>query len=75
MESKNTSINILFVILSALLFVGAIVTLIPFKGTDDECIFGYFALCPFSPWSSLILIVLAAILFYFRKKETQLSKN
>lgn len=76
MKSKNTSTNILFVVLSALLFLAAIIALVPYSGTDDKCIFGYYALCPFSPWSSLILIVLSVILFYFRKKETnQLSKN
>lgn len=54
----------------ALVFVVlAIITLLPLGTADDKCFFGYIAVCPFTPWSSLILLVIAFYLLMMRKKQ------
>ena len=52
--------------LAILSFVAAIVTFFPFKNIDDECMFGYKAICAFTPVSSLILIVLGIFFLVMR---------
>jgi hypothetical protein len=57
-----------YLIISIICFIGAIITFLPYKNIDDECMLGYKALCAFTPVSSLILIVVGIFLLFIRKK-------
>jgi hypothetical protein len=52
--------------LAILSFIGAIITFLPYKNIDDECMLGYKALCAFTPVSSLVMIVLGIAFLYIR---------
>ena len=52
-----------------LIIVGAVITLLPISLADDKCLFGYYAVCPFAPFSSLIMLVIAFYLLMIRKKQ------
>ena len=67
MEQTNKKGGSLYLIISVLCFIGAIITFIPYKNIDDECMFGYKALCAFTPISSLVLIVVGVFLLMLRK--------
>jgi hypothetical protein len=54
--------------LAILSFIGAIVTFLPYKNIDDECMLGYKALCAFTPVSSLVLIVLGILFLIIGSK-------
>jgi hypothetical protein len=73
MEQTNKKSGTLYLIISILCFIGAIITLIPYKGVDDECLFGYKAICAFTPISSLVLIAVGILLMFLRKKVTKNS--
>jgi hypothetical protein len=57
-----------FLWLAILSFVLAIVTFIPYKNIDDECMLGYKALCAFTPISSLVLIVIGVLFLVIRSR-------
>ena len=67
MEQENKKGGMGYLIISILCFIGAIITFLPYKNIDDECMLGYKALCAFTPISSLILIVVGIFLLYLRK--------
>jgi hypothetical protein len=53
-------------LLLAYLFVGgAIVTLVPASGRVESDL-GYHSLCPFAPWSTLLLLMVAGLLAAIR---------
>ena len=59
-----------YLIFSIVFIIAAIVTLIPYKNIDDACLFGYKAVCAFTPISTVILLVFAVIFFIiFNKKR------
>jgi len=58
----------IFLWLAILSFVSGIITFLPYKNIDDECMLGYKALCAFTPVSSLILFVLGAFFLFLRSK-------
>jgi hypothetical protein len=60
-----------FLWLAILSFVAAIVTFIPFKNIDDECMLGYKALCAFTPVSSLVLIVVGILFLLIRNHKNK----
>jgi hypothetical protein len=53
--------------LAILFFISGIVTFLPYKNIDDECMLGYKALCAFTPVSSLILIAIGIFLLFMKK--------
>lgn len=57
----------LFLWLAIISFLAALVTFMPFKNIDDECMLGYKAICAFTPVSSIILILLGIIFLVMRK--------
>lgn len=56
-------------ITAMILFIGAIVTLIPFSNIDDSCFLGYKALCAFTPISTIILIAAGIVVLIIRSKR------
>jgi hypothetical protein len=54
--------------LAIIFFISGIITFIPYKDIDDECMLGYKALCAFTPISSLILFVIGAFFLYMMKR-------
>jgi|HubBroStandDraft_2_1064218.scaffolds.fasta_scaffold1241205_2 hypothetical protein len=51
----------------ALLFVGlAILTLLPFSAPRANDL-GYMSMCPFAPWSTLALLVVAGVIWSIRQ--------
>jgi len=59
-----------YLIIAVLFVLAAIITLVPYKNIDDACLFGYKALCAFTPISTLILLVFAVIFYIvFRNKR------
>lgn len=57
--------------LAILLFIGAIITFLPYKNIDDECMLGYKALCAFTPVSSLVLVALGVLFLVIRTKANK----
>jgi hypothetical protein len=51
------------------IIAGAVFSLLPISLADDKCLFGYYAVCPFAPFSSLIMLVIAFYLLMIRKKQ------
>lgn len=47
--------------------LAGLVTFLPYKNIDDECLLGYKALCAITPISSLILIIIGIFFLYIRK--------
>lgn len=45
--------------------MNAVVTLLPNDNIDDKCVLGYKAMCPVTPVSTLILLVLGFVFLYF----------
>lgn len=68
MAESNGKAKLVFLILAVLSFISAILTLLPYKNIDDECLLGYKAMCAITPVSTIILIVLGIIFLYIRKK-------
>ena len=58
----------IFLWLAILSFLSGIITFIPYKNIDDECMLGYRALCAFTPISSLILFVVGAFFLFLKSK-------
>jgi hypothetical protein len=54
--------------LAILFFVAAIITFLPYKNIDDECMLGYKALCAFTPVSSLVLIAIGVLFLVIRSR-------
>jgi hypothetical protein len=52
--------------LAIISFIAALVTFLPFKNIDDECMLGYKAICAFTPVSSLVLIALGVMFLVIR---------
>ncbi len=73
MEQTNKKGGSVYLIIAVMCFISAIITLVPFKNIDDECLLGYKALCAFTPISTLILIVVGIFLMYMRKKMMKIS--
>jgi len=69
MEQKNQNKGKRLFIWAIVFVVLAIITLLPLGTADDKCMLGYIAVCPFSPVSSLILLVVAFYLLMIRKKQ------
>ncbi len=68
MAESNSKAKLIFMLLSVISFITAVLTLIPYKNIDDECMLGYKALCAFTPVSTIILAVLGIIFLYLKKK-------
>ena len=69
MTETNKKSGKAYLILSIVFIIAAIVTLIPYKNIDDACLFGYKAICAFTPISTLILIVFGVIFFIIFNKR------
>lgn len=54
--------------LTMLLTLSAIVTLIPNPGAGKANMIGYHAICSGTPMSTLVLVICAGAVCYFRKK-------
>jgi hypothetical protein len=62
---QKPSITILFGL--ALLFVGlAVLTLLPFTAPRANDL-GYMSMCPFAPWSTLALLLVAGVIWAVRQ--------
>jgi hypothetical protein len=62
---QKASSTILFGL--ALLFVGlAVVTLLPFTAPHANDL-GYMSMCPFAPWSTVSLLLVAAVIWAVRQ--------
>jgi len=68
MAESNGKAKIIFMVLAIISFISAVLTLLPYKNIDDECLLGYKAMCAITPVSTLILIVLGVVFLYIRKK-------
>ena len=68
-ENKKQNKGAVLLMLSILLVLGAIFTLLPIHMADDKCFFGYYAVCPFTPISSILLIAVALYINLVRKKQ------
>ena len=68
MAESNGKAKLVFFVLAVMSFISAVLTLLPYKNIDDECFLGYKALCPITPVSTLILVVLGIVFLYIRKK-------
>jgi hypothetical protein len=68
MEETKKKSGAFLLILAVLLFIGAIVTFLPYKNIDDECMLGYKALCAFTPFSSIVMIAIGILLLIIRNK-------
>jgi hypothetical protein len=61
-KSSNTLLSGL-----AIIFVGlAALTLLPFSAPRENDL-GYFSMCPFAPWSTLALLLVAGIIWAIRQ--------
>lgn len=58
-------LNVLL-IAASLLVAGACVTLLPISTTDIKSDLGYHSLCPFAPWSTLVLLLFAGVVWLIR---------
>ena len=67
-----------FLVITILCTLAAVGTLVPDATAHKMSILGYYAHCPFAPWSSLIALALAAISCVVRaevfKKKTEKPK-
>jgi len=54
--------------LAIISFISGVITFIPYKNIDDECMLGYKALCAFTPVSSLVLFALGALFLVIRNR-------
>lgn len=54
--------------LAILFFISGIITFLPYKNIDDECMLGYKALCAFTPVSSLIMIAIGVLFLVIKAK-------
>ena len=68
MAESNGKAKLVFLVLAVISFISAILTLLPYKNIDDECMLGYKALCAFTPVSTIVLAALGIIFLFFRKK-------
>ena len=68
MPETTNKTRLILQILSVLTFIGGIITLLPYKSIDDECILGYKAICPLTPVSTVILLAVAVILWVVQKR-------
>ena len=68
MAESSGKAKLVFLLLAVLSFIGAVLTLLPYKNIDDACFLGYKAMCAITPVSTLILIVMGIIFLYLRKK-------
>ena len=50
-------------ILALLIAFAALVTVIPYPVARKKCQFGYRALCPFTPMSTITLLMVAGVVF------------
>jgi hypothetical protein len=57
--------------LSIIFIIAGLVTLLPYKNIDDDCFLGYKALCAFTPISTVILFIVGAFFWFFRKREVK----
>lgn len=64
--SKKIILNVVQVIMIIL----AIVTLIPAETAGKANILGYYSICSFAPFSTLILIAIAGVSFFISKKSS-----
>jgi len=63
--SRQTSSSLLFAI-AIVLAVGAAVTALPYSASTISDL-GYYTLCPFAPWSTLALLLLAGVSWVVRR--------
>ena len=56
-------------ILTILFTLAAVLTIVPLPSAGKESFLNYKALCPFTPISTLILIVLAGVICLLRKRK------
>ncbi len=68
MSESGSKAKLVLMVLAVLSFIGAILTLLPYKNIDDECLLGYKAMCAITPVSTIILIVAGIVFLYIRKK-------
>ncbi|MCX6159840.1 MAG: hypothetical protein NTV87_00690 [Ignavibacteriae bacterium] len=60
--------RLIFLILSVVSFLSGIITLLPYKDIDDECMLGYKAICAFTPVSTIILLLTGVIFWVVQKR-------
>ena len=68
MEQNNQKKGKRLIYWSIIFVIGAIITALPLKLADDNCFFGYLAICPFTPFSTLIMLAIASYFLMMRKK-------
>jgi hypothetical protein len=67
MGTSKRSTNSMVIMI--ILILGAIFALLPIELADDKCFLGYFAVCPFTPISSIIMLAIAVYMFIIRKNQ------
>jgi hypothetical protein len=70
MNDKKSPTHLIF---TAVYFILAVVTLIPFASASKTCLLGYKALCSFSPISTIGLILLAGMHIFLYKRSVAKS--
>jgi len=71
LSESNKKSGGIFLWLAIISFVAGIITFLPYKNIDDECMLGYKALCAFTPVSSLILFVVGAFFLFLKSKANK----
>jgi hypothetical protein len=61
-------LKIIIYIAIAIIIIAAVKTALPEAKASKPCLLGYKALCSFTPISTIILAVMAVVLFYFSGK-------
>jgi hypothetical protein len=71
LSESNKNSGGIFLWLAIISFVAGIITFLPYKNIDDECMLGYKALCAFTPVSALILFVVGAFFLFLKSKANK----
>lgn len=71
MSESNKKSGGIFLWLAILSFLSGLVTFLPYKNIDDECMLGYKALCAYTPVSSIVLFALGAFFLFLKSKANK----
>jgi hypothetical protein len=71
-SKKKVSVHLIFIILH---LISALLTVIPNAGASKPCRLGYYALCSFTPFSTLISLALAGMHYFFLTRENNGSAS
>lgn len=61
--------------LSIGLAILALITVLPYGGAQEASILGYKSLCPFSPFSTIIIIYTALTLYRYQSNQNRKEKT